>query len=83
MVASILDFLVHKKYILTFLRDENFFSLDKSNGASKNSSFRTAFKNVLMTLVKSAPKQSFSQKLFYQLPKKFGVLGKTCFGFTF
>jgi hypothetical protein len=45
-----------------FKRDENFFSLNRSNGASKNPSFRTDFKNVHMTLVKNAPKKSFSQK---------------------
>jgi hypothetical protein len=33
----------------------------KSNGASKNPFFRTDFKNVHMTLVKSAPKKSFCQ----------------------
>ncbi len=38
-----------------------------SIGASKNPSFRTDFKNVNMTLVKSAPKKTFSKKLFYQL----------------
>jgi hypothetical protein len=32
------------------------------NGASKNLSFRTDFKNLHMTLVKSAPKKSFCQK---------------------
>ncbi len=62
MVASILGFLVHKKYTLTPLRDENFFSLMRSNEVLKNPSFHTDFKNVHMTLVKSAPKKSFAQK---------------------
>ncbi len=47
--------------------DENFFSLNMSNGASKNSSFRTDFKNVHLTLVKSAPEKVLTKKLFYQL----------------
>jgi hypothetical protein len=38
------------------------FSLNKSNGASKNPAFHTDLKNVHMTLVNSAPKKSFSQK---------------------
>jgi hypothetical protein len=50
---------------MTLLCHENFFSLNRSNGISKNRSFRTDFKNVHMTLVKSAPKESFSQKRFY------------------
>ena len=41
---------------------KTFFSLNRSNRASKNLSFRTDFKNVHMTLVKSAPKKSFWQK---------------------
>jgi hypothetical protein len=47
---------------LSLLKDENFFSLNRSNGASKNPSFRTDFKNVHKTFVKSAPKKSFCQK---------------------
>ncbi len=62
MVASILGFLIHKKYTLTLLWDENFFSLIWSNGVSKNLSFHTDFKNVNMTFVKSAPKKSFAKK---------------------
>ncbi len=62
MIVSILGFLVHKKYTRTLLRDENFFSLIRSNGVSKNPSFHTDFKNVSMTLVKNAPKKSFAQK---------------------
>jgi hypothetical protein len=54
---------------LSLLRDENFFSLNRSNGASKNSSFRTDFKNVNLTLVKSAPKKSFSQKTILPIEK--------------
>ncbi len=65
MVASISDFLVHKKYTLTLLWGENFFSLIRSNGKSKNSSFHTDFKNVHMTLVKSASKKSFAQKTIF------------------
>ncbi len=48
-----------------FLPFLTFFSSQKSSlslVASKNPSFRTNFKNVHMTLVKSAPKKSFSQK---------------------
>ncbi len=56
MVACIFGFFVHKKYTLTLLCDENFFSLIRSNGVSKNPSFHTDFKNLRMTLVKSAPK---------------------------
>jgi hypothetical protein len=41
---------------------KTFFLLIGRMGASKNPSFRTDFKNVHMTLVKSAPKKSFSQK---------------------
>ncbi len=62
VVASILGFLVHKKYTLTLPWDENFFSLIRSNGVSKNPFFHTDFKNVQVTLVKSAPKKSFAQK---------------------
>ncbi len=51
-----------QKSSLSLLRDENFFSLNRLNVASKNPSFRTDFKNVHMTFVKSAPKKSFSQK---------------------
>jgi hypothetical protein len=54
-----LTFQVLKKKVrcLLGIRDENFFSLNRSNGASKNPSFRTDFKNVHMTLVKSAAKK--------------------------
>ncbi len=38
----------------------NLFSLIRSNGVSKNPSFLTDFKNVHMTLVKSAPKKCAS-----------------------
>jgi hypothetical protein len=60
---------------LSLLRVENFFSLNRSNGTSKYPSFHTDFKNVHMTLVKSAPKKVLAKKLFYQLktcpsPKK-------------
>ncbi len=58
------------------------FSLNRSNGASKNSSFRIDFKNVHMTLVKSAPKKILAKKLFYHFkivlsPKKIGFLAKS------
>ncbi len=65
MVASILDFLVHKKYTLTLIWDENFFSFIRSNRVSKNPSFHTDFKIVHVTLVKSAPKKSFAQKMIF------------------
>jgi hypothetical protein len=62
-----LTFYSSQKSSLSLLRDENFFSLNRSNGASKNPSFRTDFINVHMTLVKSAPKKVIAIKLFYQL----------------
>jgi hypothetical protein len=43
------------------LRDENSFSLIRSNVVSKNPSFHTDLKNVHMTFVKSTPKKSFDQ----------------------
>ena len=86
MVASILEFLVHKKYTLTLLCDENFFSLIRSNGVSKNPSFHTDFKNVHMTFVKSAPKKSLARKtdfLGLSVGKIVFFLAKTFFGCTF
>ncbi len=73
---------------MSLLRDENLFSLNRSNGASKNPSFRTDFKNVHMTIVKSAQKKVLAKKLFYQLkiclsPKKIGFLGRTFLGALF
>jgi hypothetical protein len=56
-----------QKSSMSLLRVENFFSLNRSNGASKNPSFPTDFKNVYMTLVKSAPKKFFCQKTILQL----------------
>ncbi len=56
------DLLSSQKGSLSLLRDDIFFSLNRSNGVSKNSSFHTDFKNVHITLVKSAPKNSFSPK---------------------
>jgi hypothetical protein len=64
-----LTFFSSQKSSLSLLRDENFFSLNRSNGASKNPSFLTDFKNVNMTLVKSAPKKSFSQKTILPIIK--------------
>ena len=55
-------FFSSQKSSLSLLRDENFFSLNRSNGASKNPSFRTDFKNLDMIFVKSEPKKSFAQK---------------------
>jgi hypothetical protein len=53
-LLAFLDLLVHKKYRYTLtLRDENFLSLIKSNAVSK-SFFHSDFKNLNMTLVKSA-----------------------------
>jgi hypothetical protein len=81
-----LTFFSSQKSSLSLLRDENFFSLNRSNGASKNPSFRTDFKNVNLTFVKSEPKKSFSQKTILpieNLPKKIGFLGKNFFGCTF
>jgi hypothetical protein len=69
------------------LRDENFFSLNRSNGASKNPSFRTDFKKVHMTLVKSEPKNSFSQKTTLPIEnlksQKNRFFGQNFFGRTF
>jgi hypothetical protein len=49
---------------------KTFFSLNMANGVSKNPTFHTDFKNVnLIILIKSAPKQNFSQKTV--LPKLF------------
>ncbi len=62
VVASILGFLVHKKYTLTLLWYENFFSLIRSSGVSKNLSFHTDFKNVHMTLEKVHPKKVLPKK---------------------
>ncbi len=88
-VSSIFDLFQFSKSSLSLLRDENFFSLNRSNGASKNPAFRTDFKNVHMTLVKSAPKKSFNQKTILPIenlpksPKNIGFLGKTFLGWTF
>jgi hypothetical protein len=55
VVPFIFDLFSSQKSSLSLLRDENFFSLNRSNGASKNSSFRTDF----------SPKKSvFWAKLF-------------------
>jgi hypothetical protein len=39
------------------------FSLNGSNGVSKHSSFYTDFKNVQLTLLKSAPIENFALKI--------------------
>ena len=80
-----LTFFSSQKSSLSLLRDENFFSLNRSNGASKNPSFCTDFKNVHMTLVKSALKKDFSQKtvLPIEKSKKIGFSGKTFLGALF
>jgi hypothetical protein len=57
-----LTFFSSQKRLLSLLSDENFFSLNRLNRASKNPAFHTDFKNVHMTFVKSAPKKSVSQK---------------------
>jgi hypothetical protein len=64
-----LTFFSSQKSSLSLLSDENFFSLNRSNGASKNPAFRTYFKNEHMTFVKSAPKKSFSQKTILPIEK--------------
>ncbi len=74
-VSSIFDLLGSEKGSLSLLRDENFISLSRSNGASKSPSFRTDFKNLHMILVKSAPKKMFwpkncLTKFTYYLSKK-------------
>jgi hypothetical protein len=49
--------------------------LIRSNGVSKNPFFHTDFKNVHMTLVKSAPKKSVAQKnRFFWLKLFLGAL---------
>ncbi len=45
----------------------------RSNGVSKNPFFHTDFKNVHMTLVKSATKKSFSQKNEFFRTFKFSI----------
>ncbi len=52
--------------------------LNRSNGASKNPSFRTDFINVHMILVKSSPKKSFSQKIILPIENLL-VLAKKLF----
>ncbi len=81
-VSSTFDLLSSQKSSLSLLREENFFSLNRSNGASKNPSFHTDFKNVHMT-VKSAHKKVLAKRLFYTNWKKIVFLGKTFFGCTF
>ena len=66
-----LTFFSSQKSSLSLLKDENFFSLNRSNGASKNPSFCTDFKNVHLTFVKSAPKKSFSQKTILPIENRF------------
>ncbi len=60
-----MDFLVHRKYALTLLRRENFFSLKRSNGVSKNPPFYTDFRDVHQTLVKSAPQKVLPKNRFF------------------
>ncbi len=50
-----LTFWVPKRVHLSLLKNESLFSLNWSNGVSKNPSFHTDFKYVHMTLVRSAP----------------------------
>ncbi len=52
-VSSIFDLLNSQKGPMSLLWDENFFSLNRSDGVLKNLSFRIDFKNVHMTLVKN------------------------------
>jgi hypothetical protein len=83
-ISSIFELLSSQKGSLFLLQYENIISLNKSNGVSKNPSFHTDFKNVHMTLVKSAPKKSFSQKTILpikNLPKsyKYKFFGKNFF----
>jgi hypothetical protein len=63
------------------------FSSNMANGASKNTSIHTDFKNVNLILVKSAPEKSFNQKTVFKLknwlnPRKIGFLGKSFSGRT-
>jgi hypothetical protein len=69
------------------VRDENLFSSNMSNGASKNS-FHTGFKNVYLKIVKSAPKKMESKNYFANLKfarsrRKFGFVGKFDLGALF
>jgi hypothetical protein len=79
--ASILDFLVRKKYTLTN-------PLNRSKGVSKHLSFYTNFKNVHLTLVKSATQKMISQiKNIFLAPRQIfnwqnSVLSKTFLGCT-
>jgi hypothetical protein len=61
VVSSIFDLFSSQKSSLSLLSDGNFWL----NGASKNPSFRTDFKNVHMTLVKSAPKRVLAKKNYF------------------
>jgi hypothetical protein len=64
---------------------KTFFSLNRSNGESKSPPFRTNLKNVHKALVKSALKNSFSQKTILPTGIKFKnlFLRTTFFGCTF
>ncbi len=69
------------------VRDENLFSSNRSNGASKNS-FHSGFKNVYSIIVKSSPKKVVAKKLFCQFKicqksQKIRFWGKILFGCTF
>jgi hypothetical protein len=55
-----MEILVHKKYTLTLLWDENFFLWLGRMRYKKNPSFYTDFQNMIS--VKSAPKKSDAQK---------------------
>ncbi len=58
---------VLKKYSLSPLRDENFFSSSMANEVSKNPYFLTEFKNVKFILAKSAPQKGLARKLSQNL----------------
>ncbi len=81
-VSSIFDLLSSQISSLSLLRDENFFSLNRSNGASKNPSFHTDLKNVHMT-VKSAHKKVLAKRLFYTNWKKLVFWAKLFLGALF
>ncbi len=61
-VSSILGLFMFQKGSLSLIRDENFFLWIGQMGYQKICLFSYYFQNLHITLVKSAPKKSFSQK---------------------
>jgi hypothetical protein len=68
-VSSIIDLLSSQKGFIVPSNRWKLFSLNRSNGVSKNLAFHTDFKNVHVTLVKSAHKKVFNQKTILPIKK--------------